>query len=155
MSTAVQSPSAEHAGNPTPEPEHRRKRAAEERIGELIRKYRELEEKLEAAHMEIKALTDRLAITEPEEQAIWRQLESLRRSVPALDEALRILGDIPEPFKREISRMPNPAGFLVFLSGATDFLEYLRDLRADAAVRRIRRAGYDVHAKLPQIAGGK
>jgi hypothetical protein len=110
-------------------------------------------------------LLDRLAAFEiaessrqQDEQAVWNQFytecEAVRKSSVEFDEALRRIADIPTSWVREIVRMPNPTGFVLFLGGATQFLEYLRDLKPEAAVKRLRQAGFDVHHKLPKFQGG-
>jgi len=52
--------------------------------------------------------------------------------------------------------MPNPAGFVVFLAGANEFLEYLRELRPEAAILRLRRtqtSPYLETAVFPSLLG--
>ena len=143
MSTAVASVSKQTGG----------KKDAETRISELTRERRELKEQLEAAHREIESLTEH----KQEQQAVMKhfmsECEALCKAHPEFDECLRRIADIPDAWLREIIRMPNPAGFIVFLAGANEFLEYLRELRPEAAILRIRRAGYDVYSKLPKLGG--
>jgi hypothetical protein len=110
-------------------------------------------------------LLDRLAAFEiaeatrqQDEQAVWNQFytecEAVRKSSPEFDEALRRIADIPTSWVREIVRMPNPAGFVLFLGGANQFLQYLGEVKPEVAVKRIRQAGYDIHHKLPKFQGG-
>jgi hypothetical protein len=154
------------------------KKSAEERIAQLVQDVKKLEVKLETALRENEGLVDRLAVYEiagidvdeykrlkaaestrqSEEQAVWNKFladcDALRSSSPEFAEALRRCADITPSWLREIVRMPNPAGFVLFLGGANQLLDYLREVKPEVAVKRIRQAGYDMHHKLPKFQGG-
>jgi len=132
-----------------------RKLSAEQRISDLVKTVRGLEAKLEVALRE----NEQLKAAETEQRTLvnhfMAECEAICKAQPEFDQCLRRISDVPETWLHEILRMPNPTGFIVFLAGANEFLEYLRELQPAAAVRRIRRAGYDVYNKLPKFQGGK
>ena len=131
------------------------KPSAETRISELLRKNRDLEAKLATALNRLATFETAEAARKQEEQANWNQFlaqcEAVRKSSPEFDQALRRIADIPPSWLREITRMSNPTGFVLYLGGATQFLEYLRELKPEAAIKRIRQCGYDIHSKLPKF----
>jgi hypothetical protein len=139
--------------------ERRPKKDAESRIRTLVRRVHELEEELEAARSHNEGLIDWVTPAEQEQQSdvndFMSKCKALCAAQPEFDQYLSRIADFPDAWLYEIARMPNGPGFIVFLAGAKEFLEYLRELRPDKAVKRIRQAGYDMHSKLPKFLEGR
>lgn len=167
MSTAA-NPVTEQAIAPTPEQRRGGKKSAEDRIRELSKERADLRAQnenlldrvatFEVAGVDVEEYR-RLKAAETarkqERQTAMNQFiakcEAVSKVQPGFDECLKRIADLPGSWLQEIAVMPNGPGFVVFLAGATQFLEYLRDLRPEAALQRLRQSGYDMHHKLPNF----
>jgi uncharacterized protein (DUF3084 family) len=114
--------------------------------------------RLSALENECRRLKASETARQQEQQAAMNQFiarcEKASQVQPGFDECLRRIADIPGSWLQEIALMPNGPGFVVFLGSNSAVLEYLRELKPEAAITRLRRFGFDVHHKLPQLQEG-
>ena len=126
-----------------------------------LRSMQELEKTNRRLQTENDALLERLAFFEQEEQTLWQryvdQCAQVRKIAPDFDDCCRAIGTVPDIWRREIVRLPNAAQFILFLGRGREFLQYLHELKPEAAVSRIRQAAYDLQQQTSKgtANGGK
>jgi hypothetical protein len=73
----------------------------------------------------------------------WRR-DAIRQVAPDYDACCSRLADLPTDWIREISLMPNGPELILFFGRGKDLLECLKELKPEAALKRIRQAAFDV-----------